>query len=50
MILMLSEGFWGEKLYAAMAAMRFAANFQMSDEPEILYFCFFMLYQSTLRR
>ena len=33
MISMLSEGFWGEKLYAAMAAMRFAANFQMSDEP-----------------
>ena len=24
MISMLSEGFWGEKLYAAMAAMRFA--------------------------
>lgn len=33
MISILSEGFWGEKLYAAMAAMRFAANFQMSDEP-----------------
>jgi len=30
---MLSEGFWGEKLYVAMAAMRFAAKFQMSDEP-----------------
>ena len=26
MISILSEGFWGKKLYAAIAAMRFAAN------------------------
>ena len=26
MISILGEGFWGKKLYAAMAAMRFAAN------------------------
>ena len=52
MISMLSEGFWGEKLYAAMAAMGFAANPPMhhinrlSTHPELAMSLITSLYLS----